>query len=241
MHPSPAAPDFSELYAAVDDLLQYGTKSCINYSAQFAASLTLLIVVVLVTRPEKRSSAFFILNAIALATNVIRVILTMLYFTGPAFTAEVLLEGNVNVIPQRVYNISIAADVFDFFLAILVEASLVLQVRAICGSMDGRYKKAVIAVSATVAFVTVTLHFAFLVVSCLVITHANFDGHGWLTALTTYWTAASICWFSAIFTTKLGYAVIQRRRLGLKQFGPMQIIFIVSSQTLIIPGKSKPA
>jgi pheromone alpha factor receptor len=47
----------------------------------------------------------------------------------------------------------------------------------------------------------------------------------------------SICVFSSVFCTKLGLAIRSRRSLGLKQFGAMQIIFIMGCQTLTIPGK----
>lgn len=236
MDPTSSNVDQELLYEFIDQRLEYGIRSSINYSTQFAASLTLLVVVILVTRPDKRLSAFFILNTSALGVNVIRMLLSILYFTGPAYRAAIVIGGDIDLIPQRVFNISIAANVFDFLLAMLVEASLILQVHAVCGSLTGRYKRTVIAVSAIVAFVMVSLHFAVMIISCIGLGNREAIDYHKLLFASTCFTAGSICWFSAIFTTKLGHALLQRRRLGLKQFGPMQIIFIVSSQTMIIPG-----
>jgi pheromone alpha factor receptor len=48
--------------------------------------------------------------------------------------------------------------------------------------------------------------------------------------------AVSIWMFSCVFTYKLGHAIIQRRRLNMPQFGPMQIVFIMGCQTMFVPG-----
>ena len=47
----------------------------------------------------------------------------------------------------------------------------------------------------------------------------------------------NITFFSIIFCTKLAHAILQRRKMGMKQFGPMQIIFVMGCQTLVIPGE----
>jgi pheromone alpha factor receptor len=57
--------------------------------------------------------------------------------------------------------------------------------------------------------------------------------------LSAHITQAVAVWvYAVIFTWKLGVAIVQRRRMRMTQFGPMQIIFIMGCQTLIVPGMS---
>ena len=57
-----------------------------------------------------------------------------------------------------------------------------------------------------------------------------------LVAMSYITQSVSIWVFSCVFTYKLGYAIYQRRRLNMPQFGPMQIVFIMGCQTMFIPG-----
>ena len=58
----------------------------------------------------------------------------------------------------------------------------------------------------------------------------------WLQKASIYTITASIVFFSFVFAAQLAFALYRRRRtLGMQQFGPMEIIFIMCCQTLIIP------
>jgi pheromone alpha factor receptor len=62
----------------------------------------------------------------------------------------------------------------------------------------------------------------------------------WLAKAKDISLTLSICFFSIIFCAKLGWSLRERRKLGMKQFGSMQIIFIGGFQTMFIPGKFHP-
>ncbi|OLL26477.1 Pheromone P-factor receptor [Neolecta irregularis DAH-3] len=47
--------------------------------------------------------------------------------------------------------------------------------------------------------------------------------------------AFSICFFSSIFVTKLWRSIHTQRNLGFRQFGPLQVIFIMACQSMILP------
>ena len=75
----------------IDAYTGYAIRIGVNYSSQVGASLILAVVLLLVTRTEKRNSPVFILNLLALALNAIRNILQILYFTGPFYDSTLTL------------------------------------------------------------------------------------------------------------------------------------------------------
>ena len=56
--------------------------------------------------------------------------------------------------------------------------------------------------------------------------------------LISWISQGSIAYFSLVFCAKLAVAVLQRRRLGIRQFGAMEIVLIMALQTMLVPGKS---
>lgn len=224
----------------VDAYYGYGVRICINYSSQIGASLLLLVVLLLLTRKDKRWSPIFTLNTISLALNTIRNLLQILYFTGPFYETYAYLSGDYSQVPPNQYGISIAGVVLTFLLVVCIEGSLVLQIKAVCVTMRQIYKLAIFFFASTVAMTAIGFRFGLAVENSKAITQlSDFTSFQWLAAASNYLTTASICFFSFIFITKLGIALHQRRKLGLRQFGPMQIIFIMGCQTLIIPGKRR--
>ncbi len=65
----------------------------------------------------------------------------------------------------------------------------------------------------------------------------NFDRFKWLASATNITTTISVCVFCAMFVAKLGVAMKERKKLGIKQFGPMRVLFIMGCQTMFIPGE----
>jgi len=221
----------------LDEYVQYGIRICLNYGAQIGASLILLILLVVLTKPEKRKSAVFILNIFALVFNIVHKIITCTYFTGAFYSSYVYWSGDYSSVPKTDLATQIVGDLFRTFLIISIEASLILQVRTVCVTMVRKYRLILVVLSTLVALAVVALRLTLVGYNTVFILNlADFSDYQWLAASSLYMTTASICFFSAIFTTKLFVALKQRRALGLTQFGPMQIIFIMGCQTLFIPG-----
>ena len=226
----------------LDDFILYSVQICINYAAQLGASLILLIVLALLTKSEKRTSPVFILNSISLALNFIRNVLQCLYFTGPFSEVYAYFSQDYSRVPQSAYSTSVAATVFTFLLLVCIEVSLLLQTQVVCVTLRKVYRQMVFLLSAAVALLAI----AFRLALCISNARATYGlttlvSLTWLTSTTNIVTSISIFWFSVVFLTKLGFALHQRRKFGLRRFGPMQIIFIMGCQTLIIPGRSDPA
>ena len=222
----------------LDYLVNYDNQVCINYGAQTGASIILLIVLLLLTKSDRRASPIFIVNTLSLALNIIRNVLQSLYFTGPFSETYSVFSGDFSQVSTRDYAISITAAVFTLLVLLCVECSLCLQTRVVCVTMRQLYRKIVFVASVTIALLAIVSRLALCVENSIYIVHAKVDGplHQLVSAANITETI-SICWFSAVFVTKLAFALNERRKLGLARFGPMQIIFIMGCQTLIIPGQ----
>lgn len=221
----------------LDAYILYNVDICINYSAQLGASLVLLVILVLLTKSEKRRSPIFILNAISLALNTTRNVLQCLYFTGPFSETYAYFAQDYTRVPPSSYATSIAGTVLTLMLLVCVELSLVLQTRVVCTTIRDAYRHCILGCSLTVALLAIGFRFALVVEnSKYIIAAENFTPFAWLGSATNITASISICFFCAVFVTKLGLALNERRKLGLQQFGPMQVIFIMGCQTLVIPG-----
>ncbi|KAB8339304.1 hypothetical protein FH972_022237 [Carpinus fangiana] len=220
----------------IDAYTNYGIRICINYASQIGASFVLLATLALVTRADRRTSAVFALNMASLLLNGIRNILQCLYFSGPFYTFYAQFAGDFSRVPPSQFGASIAGIVLTWLLLASIEASLVLQVRAVCVTLPRAQRTTVLLLCAFVALLALAFRFALVVTNArAVVALAAFDGYYWLAATNNYVTMASVCLFSGVFVGKLGVALVQRRRLGLRQFGPLQILFVMGCQTLVVP------
>lgn len=221
----------------IDEWVQYGIRICINYGSSIGASIVMLAVLLILTNPEKRRTAVFILNCITLALNAIQRLLQCLYFTSSFYNPYAYFSGDYSRVPQHSISISVAGVVLQTIQIMCLEASLILQVRAVCVTMARIWQSVILGISILIALVVVGFRMAVMVLNSeYIVAIYSFADYQWLAATSLYTLTGSICFFSAIFTGKLFVALKQRRKLGLKKFGPMQIIFIMGCQTLIIPG-----
>lgn len=221
----------------IEEYASYAIRICINYASQIGASFILLVVLLLLTKREKRQSPIFILNALCLALNFIRSILQCLYFTGGFNKPYAVFAGDYSRVPAVQYRISITAGVLILLLVTCIEISLILQVRAVCATLSSVKRTLATIVSAVVALLAIGFRFALTVINARSIAAAEDFGHWyWLPNATNIVMTISICFFCIIFVSKLAWALLERYKLGLKQFGPLQIILIMGCQTLIVPG-----
>ena len=232
---------FNITVSMVDEYAQYAIRISINYGAQLGASLVLFLILLLLTRPEKRTSSVFILNAAALLLNAGRLLCQSVFFTTPFAYFYPYFAGDFSRVPTSAYAESILGVVLATLLLICVETSLVLQTQVVCATIRRRYRHLLLAVSAAVALVPVGFRFGFMVENCKAIIDASTAHHvQWLESTTNIVTTVSICFFCSVFITKLGVAIRMRKSLGVREFGPMKAIFVMGCQTLVIPGQSPP-
>ena len=221
----------------LDFFVFYNNQICINYGAQIGASMLLLVVLLLLTKPDKRSSALFIVNVLSLALNIIRNVLQGVYFTGPFTETYAVFSGDFSRVHAGDYATSVTCAVQTVLVLICVEISLCLQTRVVCVTLRQLYRRIIFAASIMIALLAIGFRLALCIENSIYVVQAKVDVPlQKLLSATTITETISICWFSAVFVAKLAFALNERRKLGLVQFGPMQIIFIMGCQTLIIPG-----
>jgi len=122
-------------------------------------------------------------------------------------------------------------------------ASLFLQVRAVCAPMSRNWaRRTVLAASGTLAVLNIALKW-FLAVLDIVyriavpgaVSGAKQDLTGWW-RLGVWVFFGSVGLFSGVFVGKLGVAIVQRRRLGMRGVGAMHVVMIMGAQTMVVPG-----
>ena len=223
----------------IDDYNLYNLQLCINYGAQIGASIAMLIVLLLLSKPDKRLSVIMILNCCSLTFNVIRNVLQCLYFTGPFSEIYAQFTGDFSHVQAKEMAVSVAARIFTLLLQVCVELSLYLQARVVCVTLHKLYRQLTLVFSAFVATLAVAVRLAYMVQNDkLIVEEVRPVGLAELGSAANITTCISIIWFCTIFVTKLGVALHQRWKMGLRQFGPMQILIIMGCQTLLVPGTS---
>ena len=141
---------------------------------------------------------------------------------------------------RKDYAISIAATVMALLLQICIMISLVLQVRVVYGS-NPRVNRIMTILATVVALASVGFFFAVTVQVSITIMKAESYVSKWVYPTSRALLAGAISFFSGVFVVKLGMAIHQRKILGLEKWGPLQVIFVVGCQTLVVPGKFCPS
>ncbi|MCJ1234996.1 hypothetical protein MMC14_002960 [Varicellaria rhodocarpa] len=227
---------FNVSLADLDGFVSYNLNISIIYASQLGASLVLLVVMALVTKPEKRSVPINVLNVLSLAFNFVRNILNCLYYTGAFSDIYAYYAQDFSRVPKSAYGNSIAAVVLTVLNLICVEGSLLLQSQVVCLTLRKVYRQTILAISILIASLAIALRLALCIENSKAIMAAAIeDSLTWLVTVANITTSISVFWFCIVFVVKLGFAIHQRRKLGLRRFGPLQILFIVGCQTLVIP------
>lgn len=222
-----------------DDYVQEGVVSCINYGCQLGATIVTFVLLCLLTRSKKRSSIVFCLNVTALLLNIFRLICQVLTYTSAWFETIAYFTGDISRVTQGDFANSVLVSVMDALLQVVMEASLVTQTKVVATNMPRWQKAGVLAVSIGLAVTSIGFRMAQMVLeSRLIVENKPFDEYIWLQKVNTILTTTSIIYFSVVLICKLGYTIYRRKQLGVRQFNPMQIIFIMGCQTMIVPGKS---
>lgn len=223
--------------AAVDDVVQYCIRICINYGSQLGASIVLFVVLLLLTKPDKRTSAVFWLNAMALLSNIARLVCQIIFFTTPFVKIYPYFTHDYTGVPTSAFANSVLGAVFVFFVVVFMEVSLVLQVQVVCSTFRRLYRRVLLVGSVLMALAPIALRLMLTVISSQhAVTLDPLGAYSNLESTTNIVVTVSICFFCTIFVVKLGFAIKLRKKLGVREFGPMKAIFVMGCQTMVIPG-----
>lgn len=236
------AADGSSVVTSLPMINLFNTQNneiCVVYGCQLGASLIMFLVVLLTTRMSKRKSPIFVLNVLSLIISCLRSLLQILYYIGPWTEIYRYLSHDYSTVPSSAYANSVAASLLTFFLLITIEASLVLQTNVVCKTMSSRIRWPVTALSMVVALLAIGFRFGLTIRNIEGILGATVKSDSKLFSEASLISETATLWyFCTIFVIKLGWTLYQRKKMGLKQWGPMQIITIMAGCTMIIPCES---
>ncbi|KAK5135897.1 hypothetical protein LTR08_004547 [Meristemomyces frigidus] len=242
------APDgVTALPAYMEELLllqSIATTQGIIYGIQGGLVGLLLVILMLMTKQDKRRSAVFILNILALLLLFARNILACTELHSIFYN---YYNWQLHYYPlggelRSAQNLSIAAEIFNFLINAAIYSSLLLQVHIVCCTISRKAKLSIILISSAVALVALALRlylavfnirYSIIGVNTLTIQQNAYLTH--LASINNIISVITIALFSMIFVIKLAFAIHLRRKLNMKQFGPMQIIFVMGCQTLFVP------
>ncbi|OBT64346.1 hypothetical protein VE03_05812 [Pseudogymnoascus sp. 23342-1-I1] len=209
---------------------------CVVYGCQLGASLIMCLVVLLTTRMSKRKSPIFVLNVLSLIISCLRSLLQLLYYIGPWTEIYHYLAYDYSTVPSSAYANSVVATLLTLFLLITIEASLVLQTNVVCKTISSRIRWPVTALSMVVSLLAISFRFGLTIRNIEGILDATVKSDSLMfSAASLISETVSLWFFCTIFVIKLGWTLYQRKKMGLKQWGPMQIITIMAGCTMLIP------
>ncbi|OBT89610.1 hypothetical protein VE02_01761 [Pseudogymnoascus sp. 03VT05] len=232
-------PDGTAVVTTIPMINEFNTQNseiCVVYGCQLGASLIMFLVVMLTTRLSKRKSPIFVLNALSLIISFLRSLLQILYYIGPWTEMYRYLAYDYSTVPASAYANSVAAALLTFFLLMTIEASLVLQTNVVCKTMSSRIRWPATALSMVVSLLAVSFRFGLTIRNVEGILGASVKSDTLMLGRASLITETGSLWFfCTIFVIKLGWTLYQRKKMGLKQWGPMQIITIMAGCTMIVP------
>ncbi|CAI6332729.1 unnamed protein product [Periconia digitata] len=220
----------------INFMREWGIRVAINWASQIGASIILLLVLLLLTKREKRKSLIFVINALCLIANTIRSILQCIWLTTEFYNPYTVVSNDYSRVTSTNYGTTVASNTVLLILVILIMISLSLQVWVVCVTLKPMHKWVIMGGTTAVALVAIGFRFAVSVIGNIqtlqqetMIEYIDLTMHMHITQAVAVWV------YSCVFTFKLGQAILQRKRMNMTQFGPMQIIFIMGCQTMIVP------
>ncbi|KAK9489665.1 fungal pheromone mating factor STE2 GPCR-domain-containing protein [Lipomyces doorenjongii] len=220
---------------SVDAWMRESGISCTVFAVHIGAAAITAIILALLTKPNKRKTPVFILNEICLFLIVLRAGLYIDYILGPFNTFGGFFSDDYSQVPFQAYVRSSVTSVLQLLITLGVELSLLFQVRIVFDTHRSLQRIVTALCSCLVVLVLAFWLIAIIQNIRMIMEVQVYAFLAWalITAKVLY--AASISIFSSIFCFKLVLAIRQRRVLGLTEFGPLQVIVIMTTQTTIVP------
>lgn len=227
---------FRLLDHSVKSSLQYG----VIYGVAIGACLILIFIMWMITQNKK--TPIFILNQCTMVLMIIRSLLYISYLMCPLALPSFEFTGLITSDTRDAYKISIAANVVQMLLIATVEALMVYQIFIIFRSPEvKRLGEALTLFASLMGTIIVGFYINSTIKTSLSFEDA-FQGrgfteryNGWEVAVPFILFSASINIMSLNLAFKLFFAIRSRRYLGLRQFDSFHILFIMTTQTMVVP------
>jgi pheromone alpha factor receptor len=200
-----------------------------------------MIIMLLLSRPEKRRTPVFILNLLALVTMFIRMFTVAIAWNGPIQSMSVIFLGTEILVSDTALAANYVYDFVTIIWYFVILASMIFQVRVVFAAETAKSRNTVTAGLGVLAFSVWATQVVIQVTGFIEEVNKTADYPTWYYPLEN---ASHILWAitiglsSLIFVLKLLYLIHKRHQMGFKTFGPLQIVTIMGAQCLIIPCNS---
>jgi pheromone alpha factor receptor len=206
---------------------------------QLGLATLMLIVTFLLTQKGKRQSLIFYCNIAALALDPIRSAISAIWLLSTWNSPYVYFTHDASRITAGNIAASLIGTPFKILEIMAIQISLMTQVRVVLLTSPPILHRCIIAVLFALALINTGMEIRLAVINGQQI--AKMADSLPIQPGLAQAADISLCVFIGcamfVFLWKLGYALKNQRNLGLVKFGPLQVIFIMGAQTMIIPSK----
>lgn len=232
----------------MDGVVQYNIQeldsfqtSRMIFAALFGvrAGVSAIVSIILFLLVDRRTTPVYIFNQVSLVLMFIQSTLFLVNLVSPYGLISTVFTQSYAAVTQSNVNVSVASSVFQLLFIITIQCSLFFQGRIIFPKASPSRLLATV-ILGIISLATVVLYSLYIAQSChAAINPADLLLFGVkgkkLPSMAQIMFASSISFCTLIFVGKLVFAIRTRWVLGLKQFGPLQIICIMGAQSMIIP------
>lgn len=229
----PAQATWYDLDGYMDDQIAYAAV----YSVRIGAGSVFLVCFLLFSR-RYRSPVFW-LNLASLVLLLLHSILYLVFLLGPFNSMSTNFTGSYHNVTYGDLATQVAGSIFQTLITVFVLCSLLFQSWNLFADWP-RFQwiaSGLLAVLVATPVVVLRVWLTVLTARAVYdpIALAMVESDAWLIDAVNPAFAAAISIFTLLLATKLLLAIRRRRKLGLTNFDPMRIVFIVMVQTMIIP------
>lgn len=204
------------------------------------AGVSALVSIILFLMADRRNTPVYIFNQVSLIFFFIQSTLFLVTAFSPFGLISTVFTSSYASVTATNINISVACSVFQLLFVITIQCSLFFQGRIVFPKQS-RSRLLATLVLGTISLGTIIIYSLYIAQSCSLavnpVGEPLFPGRFGkkLPSISQIMFASSITVCMLIFVGKLVIAIRTRWVLGLKQFGPLQIICIMGAQSMIIP------
>lgn len=208
------------------------------FGVRAGASAVVSIILFLLT--ARRHTPVYIFNQTSLVLFFAQSTLFLVNTFSPFGALSTVFTNSYASVTGINVNVSVATSVFQLLFIISIQCSLFFQARAVF-PRNSHAQVLVTVILGLMSVATIIIYTLYIAQNCRLAANpvgpTLFKGRfGYkLPSISQIMFAASISLCTLIFVGKLFFAIRTRSVLGLKQFGPMQIVCIMGTQSMIVP------
>jgi pheromone alpha factor receptor len=221
----------------IDEFFHEAGRSLIIFGVNIGMSVMVAVVLLLLTKADKRRTPIFALNIASLSLQFIRMVMVSILYNGPNKTIEVAFLYTNVLTPQSAFVPAYIYIIVTMFWYIVIITSIILQVRVVFSGEPRVQKYLTYALGllglSTIGFVITDQSDIFK--GSLAKTGQDDVWEPWVELVGRILYTVTVGISSGIFVAKLLYLIHRRRKMGFRGFGPLQVIVIMGAQCLLVP------